>query len=170
MTADENKDIVPSRSVSRVRPKESGNKKASEFMAALREESTTNPNTDPNEALRRISKVMSTILKSEDPLVTQAYREILRRNGHNPDEWQRYPNVPQPKNFDVGFTDTDMAFLSRYPKSLEFFVTQGEPFGYYEKYGQVVGQKFGIMDHFWIAFVRRRPTDGAEVLLEQKSS
>lgn len=163
MTED-SKDIVPHKlkplkktRLSKEQTREEKKAVYEKMKADMLEELTTTPETSPDEALRRIRNVMSYIIEKEDPLVTRAYREILVRSGRDPNEWERYHGTPQRKNFDIGFTEEDFnGFAKRYPSGLEFFVTQGQPFG-----GEVgilqSRTPYGMSDDGWVGFVRKKP-------------
>ncbi len=151
-------DIAPRPEKAPRKPRKLTKKEASEFMDALRLEHTTTPETDPDEALKRIDRVVKYIDLSRDPIVTKARQEMLRRAGYNPDEWKSYMSVMQPKDRNKGFTDEDMQKqFGRYPKALEFIVIQGEPYLYYQEHQPNPGMRSGIANHFWIGFVRHKP-------------
>lgn len=154
-------DITPRPEKTPKKPKKLTKKEASEYMAAIRLEHTTTPDTDPDEALKRIDRVVKYIELSEDPLITQARQEMLRRVGYNPDEWISYRNVKQPKDRNKGFTDEDMQEqFGRYPKELEFIVVQGEPRKTDQYPDYLTGKlppPYMLAEDVWVGFIRKRP-------------
>lgn len=129
------------------------------WQEACNREKEINPSTDPEEALGRI-KVLAELgsVTTENKLVLEAYNEMLIRSGRNPNEWIRHPFAKQPTDINEGFTHRDMdKILSRYPSGLEFFVLQGEPFSKQKMLGEGEGTNYGMLQNWWVAYVRKRP-------------
>lgn len=132
-------------------------KMTAEYMELLKNGSEMNP----KEAFRIIKQMdmavnpyISEERRNRARVVRTLEKEILRREGLNPEEWIYFTSVQPQAGWDTPFTDEDMKRIAKQlPSGLELFVIPGQV----SPGSNHLKANYTTIDHFWSVFVRLKP-------------